>query len=157
MLDFSDIAVAAQPLLNSLLSDDVLDDGYMGWLFWFKYPRADHVKKILEMSFYVASNQMIEHGKPFGQHRRAIVFNGKPRYDENISEEASGRNIKRLANTHEDRGEVLVMGKSSTLSHKQDAKLLVSASHDVRDLSRELVCKHLEQRVRLHETEFQPL
>ncbi|KAI2766561.1 hypothetical protein CBS147339_8462 [Penicillium roqueforti] len=57
-----DIAVAAQPLLNSLLSDDILDDGY-----------------ILEMSFFVASNQMIEHGKPFGQHRRATVFNGKPR------------------------------------------------------------------------------
>ncbi|CDM29916.1 Flavoprotein transmembrane component [Penicillium roqueforti FM164] len=119
-----DIAVAAQPLLNSLLSDDILDDGY-----------------ILEMSFFVASNQMIEHGKPFGQHRRATVFNGKPRYDEIISEEASGRNIKRLPNTHEDRGEVLVM---------------VSASHEVRDRLRELVRKHLEQRVRLHETEFQP-
>ncbi|KAJ6035553.1 hypothetical protein N7460_009728 [Penicillium canescens] len=91
-----DIAVAAQPLLNSLLSDDVLDDGY-----------------ILEMSFYVASNQMIEHGKPFGQHRRATVFNGKPRFDEIISEEASGRNIKRLPNTHEDRGEVLVMVSAS--------------------------------------------
>ncbi|OQD76716.1 hypothetical protein PENANT_c125G07499 [Penicillium antarcticum] len=87
-----DIAVAAQPLLNSLLSDDILDDGY-----------------ILEMSFFVASNQMIEHGKPFGQYRRATVFNGKPRYDEIILEEASGRNIKRLPNTHEDRGEVLVM------------------------------------------------
>jgi len=29
MLIFLDIAVAAQPLLNSLLSDDVLDDGYV--------------------------------------------------------------------------------------------------------------------------------
>ncbi|KAF3392422.1 Ferric/cupric reductase transmembrane component 2 [Penicillium rolfsii] len=124
-----DIAVAAQPLLNSLLSDDVLDDGY-----------------ILEMSFYVASNQMIEHGKPFGQHRRATVFNGKPRYDKIISEEASGRNIKRLANTHEARGEVLVI----------NAYFLVSASYEVRDLSRELVRKHLEQKIRLYETEFQP-
>ncbi|KAF4768866.1 hypothetical protein HAV15_008768 [Penicillium sp. str.  len=134
-----DIAIAAQPLLNSLLSDDILDDGY-----------------ILEMSFFVASNQMIEHGKPFGQHRRATVFNGKPRYDEIISEEASGRNIKRLPNTHEDRGEVLVMGKSITLNNKPDANFLVSASHEVRDRLRELVRKHLEQRVRLHETEFQP-
>ncbi|KAJ5346214.1 hypothetical protein N7452_004218 [Penicillium brevicompactum] len=134
-----DIAVAAQPLLNSLLSDDVLDDGY-----------------ILEMSFYVASNQMIEHGKPFGQHRRATVFNGKPRYAEIISEEASGRNIKRLENTHEDRGEVLVMSKSITLNPKPKANFLVSASHEVRDHLRELVLKHLEQRVRLHETEFQP-
>jgi hypothetical protein len=78
----------------------------------FRDSRTDKVKKILEMSFYVASNQMIEHGKPFGQHRRATVFNGKPRYDQIISEEASGRNIKRLANTHEARGEVLVMSKS---------------------------------------------
>ncbi|KAJ5178970.1 hypothetical protein N7492_002180 [Penicillium capsulatum] len=99
------------------------------------------------MSFYVASNQMIEHGKPFGQHRRATVFNGKPRYDEIISEEASGRKIKRLTNTHETRGEVLVMGRSSTLSRKIDAYCLVSASHDVRDLSRKIVRRHLEQRV----------
>lgn len=99
---------------------------------------------------------MIEHGKPFGQHRRATVFNGKPRYEEIISEEASGRNIKRLANTHEDRGEVLVMGKSLTLNHKIASYVLVSASHDARDLLRGLVCKHLEQKVRLHETEFQP-
>lgn len=122
----------------------------------FKHPRADYVKKILEMSFYVASNQMIEHGKPFGQHRRATVFNGKPRYAEIISEEASGRNIKRLENTHEDRGEVLVMSKSITLNPKPKANFLVSASHEVRDHLRELVLKHLEQRVRLHETEFQP-
>ncbi|KAJ5215250.1 uncharacterized protein N7498_001657 [Penicillium cinerascens] len=93
------------------------------------------------MSFYVSSNQMIEYSKPFSQHHRATVFNGKPQYNEIISEEASGRNIKRLANTHEARGEVLVM---------------VSASHKVRDLSRKIVCKHLEQRVRLYETEFQP-
>jgi hypothetical protein len=116
------------------------------------------VEKILEMSFYVSSNQMIEHGKPFGQHRRATVFNGKPRYDEIISEEASGRNIKRLANTHESRGEVLVMGKFFVLNtaHGIKAYFLVSASHEVRDLSRSIVCKHLEQRVRLYETEFQP-
>lgn len=108
------------------------------------------------MSFYVASNQMIEHGKPFGQHRRATVFNGKPRYDEIISEEASGRKIKRLANTHEARGEVLVMGKFNNLNHKIDTYCLVSASPGVRDISKEIVRKHLEQRVRLHETEFQP-
>lgn len=108
------------------------------------------------MSFYVASNQMIEHGKPFGQHRRATVFNGKPDYDEIISEEASGRKIKRLANTHEDRGEVLVMGKSFTSNRKTGAYFFVSASPEVRDHSREVVRKHLEQRVRLHETEFQP-
>ncbi|KAJ5216812.1 hypothetical protein N7468_009820 [Penicillium chermesinum] len=74
-----DIAVAAQPLLNSLLSDDVLDDGY------------------------------VKHGKPFGHHRRATVFNGTPHYENIIAEEASGRKVRRLANTHEVRGDVLVL------------------------------------------------
>jgi hypothetical protein len=69
------------------------------------------MKKILEMSFYVVLNQMIEYGKLFGQYSRATVFNGSPRYDEIISEEASGRNIKRLVSTYEACGEVLVMGK----------------------------------------------
>lgn len=64
------------------------------------------------MSFYVVSNQMIENGKPFGEHHRATVFNGKPNYKKVISAEASGRHIKRLPNTHEDRGETLVMGKT---------------------------------------------
>jgi hypothetical protein len=109
------------------------------------------------MSFYVASNEMIEHGKPFGQHRRAIMFNGRPHYEEIIAEEASGRNIKRLANMHQDRGEVLVIGKLYTSNHKTYAYFLVSASPEVRDHSREVVRKHLEQRVTLHETEFQPL
>ena len=112
--------------------------------------------QILEMSFFVASNQIIEHGKPFGQYRRATVFNRKPRYNKIISEEASGRNIKRLPNTYEDRGKVLVIGKSITLNNKPDANFLVSASYEVRDRLRELVRKHLEQRVRLHKTEFQP-
>lgn len=89
--------------------------GYVGRLFLFRHPRADHLKKLLETSFYVTSNQMIEHGKPFGQHRRATVFNGKPRCDEIVSKEASGRNIKRLSNTHEAGGEVLVMGKPYAL------------------------------------------
>ncbi|KAJ5646729.1 hypothetical protein N7490_003101 [Penicillium lividum] len=143
-----DIAVAAQPLLNSLLSDDVLDDGYPH--------SSDQLRKILEMSFYVASNEMIEHGKPFGQHRRATVFNGTPDYEKIIAQEASGRNIKRLANTHEDRGEVLVLGTSFFSDRKTYAYSLVSASPEVRDHSRGVVLKHLEERVRLHETEFQP-
>lgn len=108
------------------------------------------------MSFYVASNEMIEHGKPFGQHRRATVFNGTPDYEKIIAQEASGRNIKRLANTHEDRGEVLVLGTSFFSDCKTYAYSLVSASPEVRDLSRGVVLKHLEERVRLHETEFQP-
>ena len=142
------------PLLNSLLTDDILNDGYADWLFLFRHTRADNVIQILEMSFFVASNQMIEHGRPFGQHRRATLFNGKPRYEEIVSEEASGRNIKRLPNIHEDRGKVLVMGKSITLNNKLDATSLVPASHDIRDRLR--IRKHFGQRVRLHETEFQP-
>ena len=99
---------------------------------------------------------MIEYGKPFSQHRRATVFNRKPRYNKIISEEASGRNIKQLLNTYEDRGKILVIGKSIILNNKPDANFLVSALHKVRDRLRELVRKHLEQRVRLYKTEFQP-
>ncbi|KAJ5917585.1 hypothetical protein N7466_011139 [Penicillium verhagenii] len=38
-----DIAVAAEPLLNSLLSDDILDNGYVGSTFLSKFQSADLV------------------------------------------------------------------------------------------------------------------
>ncbi|KAL1983541.1 hypothetical protein VTN96DRAFT_10280 [Rasamsonia emersonii] len=74
-----DIAIAAQPLLNSLLSDDVLDDGY-----------------ILEVSLYVESGMTVEDEKPFGKHDRAFVYKGVPDYQEVISAEVSGDYISEL-------------------------------------------------------------
>ncbi|PIG79041.1 hypothetical protein AARAC_011844 [Aspergillus arachidicola] len=68
-----DIATAAQPLLTSLLADDVLDDGY-----------------ILELSFYVESKTLVESGTPFGEHQRVVIYNGMPEYDALVSAEVSG-------------------------------------------------------------------
>ncbi|PGG98896.1 hypothetical protein GX51_06543 [Blastomyces parvus] len=89
-----DIAIAAQPLLNSLLVDDVLDNGY-----------------ILEMSFYMESSTKVEDEKPFGKHKRAMLYHNQPNYGEIISSEVSGDYIPRLPNIHEERGRLLVMGK----------------------------------------------
>ncbi|KAH1598470.1 hypothetical protein KXX44_005587 [Aspergillus fumigatus] len=87
-----DIAVAAEPLLNSLLDDDVLDDGY-----------------ILEMSFYVEYKSKAGKGRPFGDHHRATIYNSFPDYDSIISTEASGEHIERVSNSQEERGKLLVL------------------------------------------------
>ncbi|PKX96275.1 NADPH oxidase family protein [Aspergillus novofumigatus IBT 16806] len=87
-----DIAVAAELLLNSLLDDDVLDDGY-----------------ILEMSFYVEYKTIAGKGRPFGDHHRATIYNGFPDYDSIISTEATGEHIERVSNTQEERGKLLVL------------------------------------------------
>ncbi|KAB8069058.1 hypothetical protein BDV29DRAFT_198977 [Aspergillus leporis] len=91
-----DIAAAAQPLLNSLLADDVLDDGY-----------------IIEMSFYVESKIPVESGTPFGEHQRAVIYNDMPEYDVLVSTEASGDYIPRVSNTQEERGKLLVLVSAS--------------------------------------------
>ncbi|KAH1377451.1 hypothetical protein KXW98_002022 [Aspergillus fumigatus] len=119
-----DIAVAAQPLLNSLLDDDVLDDGF-----------------ILEMSFYVEYKSIAGKGRPFGEHRRAIIYDGFPGYDNIISAEASGQHINRVSNTQEEMGKLLVM---------------VSAKDEVRDLLTVIVRKYIDQGVELRKVEFQP-
>ncbi|KAJ5215341.1 uncharacterized protein N7498_001748 [Penicillium cinerascens] len=84
-----DIAVAAQSFLNDLLSDDVLDNGY-----------------ILEISFYVNFGRLKE---AFGIHGRAAVFNGDPNYENIVLEEASGKYISRLPNTSQEQGKALVL------------------------------------------------
>lgn len=63
------------------------------------------------MSFYVESKLQLENGQPFGDHRRAIIYNTAPDYEEIVSAEASGDHITRLPNTQEERGKLLVMGK----------------------------------------------
>lgn len=87
-----DIAVAAEPLLNSLLDDDVLDDGY-----------------ILEMSFYAEYKTKAGKARPFGVHHRATIYNGFPDYDSIISTEATGEHIERVSNSREERGKLLVL------------------------------------------------
>ncbi|GFF98653.1 metalloreductase, putative [Aspergillus udagawae] len=84
-----DIAVAAEPLLNSLLDDNVLDDGY-----------------ILEMSFYVEYKSKARKGRPFRDHHWATIYNGFPDYNSIISTEASGEHIERVSNSQEERGKL---------------------------------------------------
>ncbi|BAE66179.1 unnamed protein product [Aspergillus oryzae RIB40] len=84
--------IAAQDLLNNLLKDDIMDDGY-----------------ILNISIYVSSG--LERNKvPFGQHKRVFLYQGVPDYRNVISLEASGEQIERLPNIRDEQGRTLVMG-----------------------------------------------
>ncbi|KKZ68760.1 hypothetical protein EMCG_05636 [[Emmonsia] crescens] len=120
-----DIAIAAQPLLNSLLVDDVLDNGY-----------------ILEMSFYMESSTKVKDERPFGKHKRAMLYHNQPNYREIILSEVSGDYIPRLPNIHEERGRLLVM---------------VSVSDELRDRLQEIVRSYLHDKVGMCEVEFQPV
>ncbi|QMW37012.1 hypothetical protein G4B11_000248 [Aspergillus flavus] len=83
--------IAAQDLLNNLLKDDIMDDGY-----------------ILNISIYVSSG--LERNKvPFGQHKRVFLYQGVPDYRNVISLEASGEQIERLPNIRDEQGRTLVM------------------------------------------------
>ncbi|KAJ5976642.1 hypothetical protein N7481_010349 [Penicillium waksmanii] len=84
---------AAEDLLNPLLEDDIIDKGY-----------------ILSISIYVEKG--LAHDKtPIGKHERACFYQGVPDYDNIVSLEASGDQIERLPNIHDEQGRILVMGK----------------------------------------------
>ncbi|KAH3043573.1 hypothetical protein KXV27_005650 [Aspergillus fumigatus] len=82
---------AAQSLLNNLLKDDIVDDGY-----------------ILNISIYVG-NGLEQNKLPFGQHERVCLYRSVPDYDSIISLEASGDQIERLPNIRDEHGRTLVM------------------------------------------------
>ncbi|KAA8652089.1 ferric reductase family protein [Aspergillus tanneri] len=115
--------VAAQGLLNNLLKDDIMDEGY-----------------ILNMSIYVGKG-LGQTKLPFGQHKRACLYQGVPDYQNIISLEASGDQIERLPNIRDEQGRTLVM---------------VSAMDELRDHIQEIVRGHLHQGVNLSELEYQP-
>ncbi|KAH2362573.1 hypothetical protein KXV98_004922 [Aspergillus fumigatus] len=82
---------AAQSLLNNLLEDDIVDEGY-----------------ILNISIYVGNG--LERNKlPFGQHERVCLYRSEPDYDSIISLEASGDQIERLPNIRDEHGRTLVL------------------------------------------------
>ncbi|GJP98582.1 hypothetical protein AlacWU_11481 [Aspergillus niger] len=86
-----DMTSAAQGLLNDLLDDDIIDDGY-----------------ILNVSIYVRNG--LAHNKvPFGEHERFCLYQGTPNYESIVSLEASGDQIERLPNIREERGRTLVV------------------------------------------------
>jgi len=90
------IAIATQELLNNLLEDDILDDGY-----------------ILTISIYVGTGSVAQDRLPFGKHKRAFLYRGVPDYSNIISLEASGEQIERLPNIRDERGRMLVMVSAS--------------------------------------------
>lgn len=111
------------------------------------------------MSFYVESKLGLENEKPFGDHRRAIIYNTAPDYEAIVSAEASGDYITRLPNTQEERGKLLVMGKRRSFHTFIAFNLLitqVSGPGKLRDNLKGIVRRYLDQKVRLHEVEFQP-
>ncbi|THC89316.1 hypothetical protein EYZ11_011243 [Aspergillus tanneri] len=85
--------IAAQGLLNNLLKDDIMDEGY-----------------ILNISIYVG-NGLEQNKLPFGQHKRVSLYQGTPDCGSIISLEASGDQIERLPNIRDEQGRTLVMGK----------------------------------------------
>ncbi|OJD20255.1 hypothetical protein ACJ73_08414 [Blastomyces percursus] len=95
MPNSSDIAIATQELLNNLLEDDILDDGY-----------------IFAISIYVKNGHFIKNELPFGRHERAVLHKGVPDYSNIISSEASGHRIERLPEICDEHGQMLVMGKA---------------------------------------------
>ncbi|KAJ5737434.1 uncharacterized protein N7483_002559 [Penicillium malachiteum] len=88
-----DIAIAAQPFLNSLLNDDIQDDGY-----------------IIDISFYMPPGRNPER---FGRHRRVTVLSSRPNYNEIIAAEATGQCIRRVEGIYEERGKTLVIASVS--------------------------------------------
>ncbi|KAL4891325.1 putative cell surface metalloreductase [Aspergillus ambiguus] len=91
-VDSIGIAVAAQKLLNSLLEDDTMDDGY-----------------ILKISIYIERGQLARRELPFGNNERAFLYQGVPDYWKVVSLETSGDLIERHPNIRDKRGEALVM------------------------------------------------
>ncbi|KAL3439934.1 hypothetical protein BJX65DRAFT_317238 [Aspergillus insuetus] len=113
----------AKTLLNNLLEDDIMDNGY-----------------ILQISIYVRDG-LEPNRLPFGEHDRVCLYQGLPDYQNIVSLEASGGQIKRLPNVWDKQGRTLVM---------------VSAADAVRDHIRKIVRGHLHQGVKLFELEYQP-
>jgi hypothetical protein len=72
-------------------------------------PQADD-RQILEISFYVESSTAGK--RTFGNHNRAVLYNGIPDYERIISAEASGDFVSSVTNTEEERGRTLVLGRS---------------------------------------------
>ncbi|KAL2846614.1 hypothetical protein BJY01DRAFT_173064 [Aspergillus pseudoustus] len=81
----------ALALLNNLLEDDIMDNGY-----------------ILQISIYVRDG--LEPNRfPFGKHDRVCLYQAHPDYQNIVSLEASGDQIERLPNVRDKQGRTLVM------------------------------------------------
>lgn len=63
------------------------------------------------MSFHLVSQKKAVNEKLFGQHHRAVIYNGAPEYEAIMLAEVSGDYIPRVSDVQEERGKVLVMGE----------------------------------------------
>ncbi|KAJ5640357.1 uncharacterized protein N7484_008219 [Penicillium longicatenatum] len=109
------IAISLENILNDLLSDDVLDGGY-----------------ILEISVFLENESLVKEKLPFGKHGRAFLFEGTPDYPKIIADEVSGERIERLPNIQDDRGKALLL--ASTRADLRD---------ELRDIVRPYLCQGL--------------
>ncbi|KAJ5642331.1 hypothetical protein N7490_006331 [Penicillium lividum] len=105
------IAISLEEMLNDLLSDDVLDGGY-----------------ILEISVFVENGSLVKEKLPFGKHGRAFLFEGTPDYPQIIADEVSGKRIERLPNIQDDRGEALLIGNVLPMKILAIANIVISTS-----------------------------
>ncbi|KAL4780128.1 hypothetical protein BJX76DRAFT_59413 [Aspergillus varians] len=90
-VEAADEMTAALTLINNLLEDDIMDEGY-----------------ILHISIYIR-NGLGQNKFPLGQHERVYLYQGVPDFEDIISLEASGDKIERLPNVRDKQGQTLVM------------------------------------------------
>ncbi|KAL4755931.1 ferric reductase family protein [Aspergillus foveolatus] len=129
---------AALALLNNLLKDDIMDNGY-----------------ILHISIYVRDG--LEPNRfPFGEHDRVCLYQGPPDYQNIVSIEASGDQIERLSNIRDKQGKTLVMGECPNALMDYALKFLSSVRSRRSAGSHKTVREHLHQGMNLVELEYQP-
>ncbi|KAH7108732.1 hypothetical protein B0J11DRAFT_602113 [Dendryphion nanum] len=124
-----DVTIAAQSLLNDVLDEDTLDNGW-----------------ILAISIYCESSNI--RSKSFG--RRAKVYPGKAPLRDIVQEEVRGDHIERklAGNVHPEPGQPA----------QRDGKLLitVSGTDHIREQLRGAVREHLTDDVVFSELDYQP-
>ena len=77
--------------------------------------------------------------------------------EEILQAEVKGEYIKRVQESEEERGKMLVTGKPFSLDAATILTILVSATDKLRDHLQGLVCGYLDDGVRLQELEYQPM
>ena len=77
--------------------------------------------------------------------------------EEILQAEVKGEYIKRVQETEEERGKMLVTGKPFSLDAATILTILVSATDKLRDHLRGLVRSYLDDGVRLQELAYQPM
>ena len=99
-----------EPLLNAALTDDTLDEGYVGIMIHNRKTQCAKRKQILSISIYVASGA--KRGVPLGQ-RVKIYYGSVPDLEKIFGEEWAGKYINRVQEETGKREDMAVLGKTS--------------------------------------------